>query len=269
MNKLPRLANYKQDYVRTFTAFYAQASTTYERSAIVFERLDPVNWAELLIHCTIQLEEEAALELQQRLKLRQLENRSILDLSKVHEHITGKPLKDVIRQMIENLVATSTESLNDERKDQQALYRSVILRQTRGLEALLPRLQEGASNSQLKLSSWLARKTGLTFLSNIDPVHCSLYSTRHKSYENFLNLESPPLRIARTTKSTKHGGIFYTDWRGYRSNRASWHRQVVCVSSWLSKSTHGVDLSIVAGSTASQADSTRRQHCNSVHQQRW
>ena len=269
MNKLPRLANYKQEYVRDFTVLYAQACNTHDRSAFVFERLDVVNWAELLIHCTVQLEEEAALELQQRLQLRPLEHRSILDLSKVHKHITGKPLKDVFKTMIENLLATTPENLNEERRLQQALFRNVLCRQTRGLEALLPRLQEGASNTQLKLSGWLARKTGPTFLSNIDPVRCSLFSTGRKSYENFLNLERPPSRTARTIRSTKNGGIFCTDWRGYRSNRASYHRQVVCVSSWLSKSTPGVDLSIVTGSTASQADSTRRKHCNSVCLQRW
>ena len=215
MSKLPRLANYEQEYVRTFTALYAQACTTYEQSAFVFERLDVVNWADLLIHCTVQLKEGDAYEIQQRLKLRQLENRSILDLSKVHEHITGKPLKDVTKQMIESLMATSTERLNEERKLQQAFFRNVILRQTRGLEALLPRFQEAASNSQLKLSGWLARKTGPTFLANTDPVHCSLYGTSCESYENFLNLEIPPSHLARTTKSTKNGETICTDWREY------------------------------------------------------
>ena len=213
MSKLTRLANYEQEYVRTFTALYAQACTTYEQSAFVFERLDVVNWADLLIHCTVQLKEEDAYEIQQRLKLRQLENRSILDLSKVHEHITGKPMKDATRQMIETLMATSTERLNEERKLQQAFFRNVILRQTRGLEALLPRFQEAASNPQLKLSGWLARKTGPTFL---DPVHCSLYGTSCKSYENFLNLEIPPSHLARTTKSTKNGETICMDWREYR-----------------------------------------------------
>ena len=215
MNKLPRLANYKQEYVRDFTVLYAQACNTHDRSAFVFERLDVVNWAELLIHCTVQLEEEAALELQQRLKLRQLEHRSILDLSKVHKHITGKPLKDVFRTMIENLLATTPENLNEERRLQQALFRNVLCRQTRGLEALLPRLQEGASNSQLKLSGWLARKTGPTFLSNIDPVHCSQYSTSRKGYKNFLYLEAQPLHLARTIKSSKSGETTCTDWREY------------------------------------------------------
>ena len=215
MNKLPRLANYKQEYVRDFTVLYAQACNTHDRSAFVFERLDVVNWAELLIHCTVQLEEEAALELQQRLKLRQLEHRSILDLSKVHKHITGKPLKDVFRTMIENLLATTPENLNEERRLQQALFRNVLCRQTRGLEALLPRLQEGASNTQLKLSGWLARKTGLTFLSNIDPVHCSQYSTSRKGYKNFLYLEAQPLHLARTIKSSKSGETTCTDWREY------------------------------------------------------
>ena len=215
MNKLPRLANYKQEYVRDFTVLYAQACNTHDRSAFVFERLDVVNWAELLIHCTVQLEEEAALELQQRLKLRQLEHRSILDLSKVHKHITGKPLKDVFRTMIENLLATTPENLNEERRLQQALFRNVLCRQTRGLEALLPRLQEGASNSQLKLSGWLARKTGPTFLSNIDPVHCSQYSTSRKGYKNFLYLEAQPSHLARTIKSSKSGETTCTDWREY------------------------------------------------------
>ena len=146
MSKLTRLANYKQEYVRTFTALYAQASTTYEQSAIVFERLDVVNWADLLIHCTEQLEEGDAFEIQQRLQLLQLENRSILPLSKVHEHITGKPLKDVTKQLIESLLATSPERLNEERRLQQAFFKHVMCRQTRGLEALLPRFQEGASN---------------------------------------------------------------------------------------------------------------------------
>ena len=215
MSKLPRLANYKQDYVRTFTALYGQACNTYDQSAFVFERLDVVNWADLLIHCTEQLEEGDAFEIQQRLKLRQLEHRSILPLSKVHKHITGKPLKKVTKQMIEALLATSTERLNEERKLQQAFFKHVMCRQTRGLEALLPRLQDAAGNSQRKFSGWLARTTGPTFLSNIDPVHCSLYSTRHKSYENFLNLESPPLLLVRTTKSTKYGETIFTDWREY------------------------------------------------------
>ena len=216
MSKLTRLANYEQEYVRTFTALYAQACTTYEQSAFVFERLDVVNWADLLIHCTVQLKEEDAYEMQQRLKLGQLEDRSILDLSKVHEQITGKPMKDATRQMIETLMATTTERLNEERKLQQAFFRNVILRQTRGLEALLPRFQEAASNSQLKLSGWLARKTGPTFLSNTDPVHCSLYGTSCESYENFLNLEVPLSHLARTTKSTKNGETICMDWREYR-----------------------------------------------------
>ena len=215
MSKLPRLANYTQDYVRDFTVLYAQACNTHDRSAFVFERLDVVNWAELLIHCTEQLEEGDAFEIQQRLQLRQLENRSILPLSKVHEHITGTPLKDVTKQMIETLLATSPERLNEERRLQQAFFKHVMCRQTRGLEALLPRFQEGASNSQLKLSDWLARKTGPTFLSNTDPVRCSLYSTSRKSYENFLNLESQLSRIVKTIKSTRNGEISCTDWREY------------------------------------------------------
>ena len=215
MSKLSRLANYEQDYVRTFTVLYGQACTTYEQSGFVFERLDVVNWADLLIHCTVQLKEGDAHEIQQRLKLRQLENRSILDLSKVHQHITGKPLKDVERQMIETLMATSTERLNEERKLRQAFFRNVVLRQTRGLEALLPRFQEAASNSQLKLSGWLARKTGPTFLSNMNPVHCIQYSTSRKGYKNFLYLEAQPLHLARTIKSSKSGETTCTDWREY------------------------------------------------------
>ena len=216
MSKLTRLANYGQEYVRTFTALYAQACTTYERSAFVFERLDVVHWADLLIHCTVRLKEQEAYEMQRRLKLGQLEDRSILDLSKVHEQITGKPMKDATRQMIETLMATTTERLNEERKLQQAFFRNVVLRQTRGLEALLPRFQEAASNPQLKLSGWLARKTGPTFLANTDPVHCSLYGTSCESYENFLNLEVPLSHHARNTRSTKYGETICMDWREYR-----------------------------------------------------
>ena len=215
MRKLPRLANYKQGYVRTFTALYAQASTTYEQSAIVFERLDAVNWSDLLIHCTVRLKAGDAYETQKRLKLRQLEHRSILPLSKVHEHITGKPLKDVTKQMIESLVATRPERLNEERRLQQAFFRNVMCRQTRGLEALLPRLQDAAGNTQFKLSGWLARTTGPTFISNTDPVHCSPYSTRHKSNAAFLYLEFPPSHLARTTRSTKYGETICTVWQEY------------------------------------------------------